>query len=112
MSRTIKTNSGLEFITNIGTERFIAILCKEVGAKYEEDPLGFGPVMAYEMTEDEAKEAAVLITQFLSKEKYFRLFNKIKDSVFGSDATIETFITAAECLVNDLKQSNGYECVS
>ena len=38
MSRTIITKSGSEFITSIGTERFIAILCKEVGAKYEEDP--------------------------------------------------------------------------
>jgi hypothetical protein len=112
MSRTIITKSGSEFITSIGTERFIAILCKEVGAKYEEDPMGFGPVMAYEMTEEEVNDAVYRIKEFLYREKYFRFFNKIKDKVFGTDATIETFVTAVECVVDDLRQSNGYECVS
>jgi len=111
MSRTIKTRSGSEFATSIGTERFMAILCKEVGAKYEEDPLGFGPVMAYEMTEDEAYEAAVLITQFLSKERYYRFFDKIKNAVFTPDSTIDVFVEAAERLVSDLKRSKGYECL-
>lgn len=111
MSRTIKTNSGSEFLTSVGTERFIAILCKEVGAKYEEDPMGFGPVMAYEMTEEEAKDAAYRITEFLSRERYFRFFEKIKLAVFGPDATIETFVTAAESIAGELKESKGYECV-
>ena len=111
MSRTIKTNSGSEFVTSVGTERFIAILCKEVGAKYEEDPMGFGPVMAYEMTEEEAKDAAYRITEFLSRERYFRFFEKIKLAVFGQDATIETFVTAAESIAGDLKESKGYECL-
>jgi len=111
MSRTIKTNSGSKFVTSVGTERFIAILCKEVGAKYEEDPMGFGPVMAYDMTEAEARDAAYRITEFLSRERYFRFFNKIKNVAFGEDATIETFVTAAECIVSDLKESKGYEYV-
>ena len=111
MSRTIKTNSGSEFMTSVGTERFIAILCKEVGAKYEEDPFGFGPAMAYEMTEYEAKDAAYRITEFLSRERYFRFFEKIKPVVFGPDATIETFVTAAESISRDLRDSKGYECV-
>lgn len=29
MSRTIKTNSGSEFITNISNEEFIGVLCKK-----------------------------------------------------------------------------------
>ena len=111
MSRTIKTNSGSEFTTSMGAEGFIAILCKEVGAKYEEDPMGFGPVMAYEMTEEEAKDAAYRITEFLSRERYFRFFEKIKLAVFGPDATIETFITSAERVAGALKLSKGYECV-
>jgi len=111
MSRTIQTNSGSEFVTSVGTERYIAILCKEVGAKYEEDPMGFGPVMAYEMTEEEAKDAAYRITEFLSRERYFRFFEKIKLAVFGQDATIETFVTAAESIAGDLKESKGYECL-
>lgn len=111
MSRTIKTNSGSKFMTSVGTERFIAILCKEVGAKYEEDPWGFGPAMAYEMTEEEAKDAAYRITEFLSRERYFRFFEKIKSVAFGPDATIETFVTAAERVVDDLRQSKGYKCL-
>ena len=104
-------NFTADFSTSVGTERFIAILCKEVGAKYEEDPMGFGPVMAYEMTEEEAKDAAYRITEFLSRERYFRFFEKIKLAIFGTDATIETFVTAAESISRDLKQSKGYECV-
>ena len=111
MSRTIKTNSGYEFSTSVGTERFIAILCKEVGAKYEEDPMGFGPVMAFEMTEEEARDAAYRITEFLSRERYFRFFEKIKSKAFGPDATIETFVTAAESISRELRESKGYECV-
>ena len=111
MSRTIITNSGSRFVTSIGTERFIALLCKEVGAKHEEDPMGFGPVMAYEMSEEEANDAAYRIVEFLSRERYFRFFDKIKAIAFGPDATIETFVTAAECVVNDLRLSKGYECV-
>lgn len=111
MSRTIITNSGSEFVTSVGTERFIALLCKEVGAKHEEDPWGFGPVMAYEMSEEEASDAAYRIVEFLSRERYFRFFEKIRPLAFGPDATIETFVTAAECVVNDLRLSKGYECV-
>lgn len=111
MSRTIKTNSGSKFVTSVGTERFIAILCKEVGAKYEEDPWGFGPVMAYDMTIEEARDAAYRITEFLSRERYFRFFEKIKAVAFGPDATIDTFVTAAECAARDLKDSEGYGCL-
>lgn len=111
MSRTIKTKSGSDFVTSINTERFIAILCKEVGAKYEEDPWDFSPIMAYEMTEEETKDAVYKITEFLSKERYFRFFDKIKNSCFNKDATIETFITAVESVINDFRQSGGYECI-
>ena len=39
MSRTIKTNSGSEFVTSINSESLIGALCKEVGAKHENDLL-------------------------------------------------------------------------
>ena len=111
MSRTIKTKSGSDFITSINTERFIAILCKEVGAKYEEDHRDFSPIMAYEMNEEETKDVVYKLTEFLSKERYFRFFNKIKIQVFDKDATIETFISAVESVINDFRQSGGYECI-
>ena len=56
MSRTIVTNSGSVFLTNVSSERLIGAICKEVGGKYYEDVGDYGPVMAYEMTGEEVKE--------------------------------------------------------
>ena len=39
MSRTIITNSGSQFLTNISSEKVIGELCKLVGAKYSNDYL-------------------------------------------------------------------------
>jgi len=109
MSRTIKTNSGSEFITNISTEQFIGILCKEVGAKHDNDFVG--PTMAYDMTEEEANDVVYRITDFLSRERYFRFFEKIKPLFFNEDASIYTFIGSVEDIIDKLKQSKGYECL-
>ena len=70
MSRTIVTNSGSKFLTNISSERLIGLLCKEVDCKYFED--FDGPVMAYEMTEDEIHDVCVELGNFLTRERYFR----------------------------------------
>jgi hypothetical protein len=109
MSRTIKTNSGSEFITNISNEQFIGVLCKEVGAKYDSDFIG--TTMAYDMTEEEANDAAYRITSFLSRERYFRFFEKIKPLFFDEDASIYTFVGSVEDIIDKLKQSKGYECL-
>ena len=108
MSRTIVTNSGSSFLTSINSERLIGLLCKEVLCKYSEDL--DGPVMAYEMTEEEVKEVCVEIKNFLTREKYFRFFEKNKH-FFSEDANIYTFISFVENLINDLRDSGGYECV-
>jgi len=124
MSRTIKTNSGSEFITNISTEQFIGALCKEVGAKHGNNMVTSLPVnklfastdlviptMAYDMTEDEANDAAYRITTFLSRERYFRFFEKVKPLFFTNDASIYTFVESVEDIIDKLKQSKGYECL-
>jgi hypothetical protein len=108
MSRTIVTNSGSSFLTSISSERLIGAICKEVGGKYFED--FDGPVMAYEMTEEEVKEVCVEIKNFLTRERYFRFFEKHK-YLFSKDANIYTFISFVENLINDLRDSGGYECV-
>jgi hypothetical protein len=109
MSRTIKTNSGSEFITNISSVKFIGILCKEVGAKHYSDLLG--PAMAYDMTEEEANDAAYKITDFLSRERYFRFFEKVKPLFFTNEASIYTFVESVESIIDNLKKSKGYECL-
>ena len=108
MSRTIVTNSGSSFLTNISSERLIGSICKEVGGKYNED--FDGPVMAYEMTGEEVKEVCVEIREFLARERYFRFFEKHKH-FFSKDANIYTFVSFVGHLVNDLRDSEGYECI-
>lgn len=108
MSRTIVTNSGSKFLTNISSERLIGLLCKEVECKYFED--FDGPVMAYEMTEDEIHDVCVELGNFLTRERYFRFFDKHKH-FFSKDANIYTFVTFIEGLINDFRDSKGYECV-
>ena len=110
MSRTIVTNSGSSFLTNISSERLIGSICKEVGGKYHEDVGDYSPVMAYEMTGEEVKEVCVEISNFLTRERYFRFFEKHKHH-FSKDATIYTFVSFVENLINDLRDSEGYECV-
>jgi len=108
MSRTIKTNSGSKFITSINSEQLIGSLSKEVGGPYEMDLVG--PTMAYEMTADEVKYLAYKLTTFLSKERYFRFYEKNKH-FFSSDSTIYTFVSFVEEVIKNLKESGGYECI-
>ena len=108
MSRTIKTNSGSEFITSINSEALIGALCKEVGAKHDNDFVG--PNMAYDMTEEEANDAAYKLTLLLESRKYFRFFEKNKH-FFIKDAPINIFEDFVEDLINNLKKSKGYNCL-
>lgn len=108
MSRTIKTNSGSKFMTSINSEALIGSLCKEVGAKHDNDFVG--PSMAYDMTEEEANDAAYKLTLLLESRKYFRFFENNK-YFFIKDATIDIFENFIEDLINNLKQSKGYNCL-
>lgn len=108
MSRTIVTNSGSTFLTSVSSERLIGLLCKEVGGKYFED--FFDITMAYEMTEDEVRDVCVELSNFLTRERYFRFFEKHKH-LFSEDANIYNFISFVENLINDLRDSGGYECI-
>jgi hypothetical protein len=108
MSRTIVTNSGSTFLTSISSERLIGLLCKEVGGKYSEDFVDI--TMAYEMTDDEVRDVCIELGIFLRREKYFRFFEKHKH-LLSEDANIYNFISFVENLINDLRDSGGYECV-
>jgi hypothetical protein len=108
MSRTIITNSGSEFMTSINSEALIGALCKEVGAKHDNDFVG--PSMAYDMTEEEANDAAYKLIILLESKKYFRFFEKNKH-FFINDAPINIFEDFVEDLIDKLKQSKGYNCL-
>ena len=109
MSRTIKTNSGTQFMTSINSEKLIGTLCKEVGAKHDNDLVG--PSMAYDMTEEEADDAAYKLMMLLESGKYFRLYEKIKLIYFKEDQSIHIFIDFIEDLIGKLKQSKGYKTI-
>lgn len=111
MSRTVKTNSGSDFITNINSEELIGILCKEVGAKYYENYVIDIPTMAYDMNSEEASDAAYKLTSLLASGKYYRLFQKIKPLYFSKDSSIYDFTTFIENVIYNLKQSKGYTCL-
>jgi hypothetical protein len=108
MSRTIVTNSGSHFLSFFRSEKLIGHICKEVGGKYFED--FDGPVMAYEMTEVEVNDICIELSNFLTRERYFRFFEKHKH-FFSKDSTIYTFVSFVEGLINDLRDSKGYECI-
>lgn len=109
MSRTIKTNSGSEFITSINSESLIGILCKEVGARHGNDFVG--PTMTYEMTEEEANDTAYKLMMLLESGRYFRLYEKIKLIYFKEDTSIHLFEDFIEDLISKLKQSKGYKTI-
>lgn len=60
MSRTIETNSGSEFFTNISAEQFLGYLCRDIGVKHFYHNYGsFESItLAYSMTEEEALDTA------------------------------------------------------
>jgi hypothetical protein len=50
------------------------------------------------------------LSNFLTRERYFRFFEKHKH-FFSKDSTIYTFVSFVEGLINDLRDSKGYECI-
>jgi len=98
-------------MTSINSEKLIGTLCKEVGAKYFENNIVGIPSMAYDMTEEEADDAAYKLMMLLESGKYFRLYEKIKLIYFKEDQSIHIFIDFIEDLISKLKQSKGYKTI-
>ena len=71
MSKTIETNSGSKFLTNINFEHIIGTLCREVGAKFQDNEYcqdEHYADMAHEMTEEEVCDTIEKLKSFyLSK---------------------------------------------
>jgi hypothetical protein len=133
MSRTIITNSGSDFFTNVSSEKLIGELCKIAGAKYsntyqelrndriqkgldtsnldvsfQKFPKLYSNTMAYKITEAEAIETSDKLLNLLPKSQ--ELFEEFKD-YFGDDTTVEDFKSFIQETANDFLVSKGYNCV-
>lgn len=110
MSRTIITNSGSEFFTNINSEMLIGELCKMVSAKFFMFKMGNieDVKMSYSMTEEETLDAC---------DKLETLYNKVDEifpslvNYFGEGSNSNDLKEFIYYLIECLRDSKGYECV-
>lgn len=119
MSRTIITNSGSEFFTNISSEQTIGILCKISGAKHHIDSFAsyteeevkhhFDISMPYDVTEEEANDIAEKLLTLIPKAE--EVFPEVKIR-FSKQTTIEDFKLWIQSVADDFKKSKGYTCAS
>ena len=110
MSRTIITNSGSEFWTNINSEQMLGELCKDCNAKYyaETYPDRQYARLAYHMTEEEADAAAKGLRALAeSTERLMQKYSRY----LGPDVTAEDFEQILLEYAGDFERSRGYECI-
>ena len=111
MSKTIITKSGIKFITSINREHLIGTLCREIGAKFQDNEYCQNEHyadMAHEMSKDEALDTATKLKLFYNRgdeilEKYHYFFSK--------DYTSENFNDFLLEIIETLENSDGYECI-
>lgn len=108
MSRTIITNSGSEFFTNISSEQTIGRLCKIAGAKHHVDVFNLIS-MPYDVTEEEANDIAEKLLSLIPKAE--EVFPEVKIR-FSKQTTIEDFKLWIQSVADDFKKSKGYTCAS
>ena len=109
MSRTIITNSGSWFFTNINAEQMLGELCKEVGAKYF--PHSHMPSLAYSMTKKESDFAASQLRKLVEdNEKLNKLYTYCSNQFLGKNTTLEEFKQEILQFANDFEKSEGYIC--
>lgn len=109
MSRTIITNSGHKFYTNINSEELLGILCKISNAKYfKHDMFKNRYSLAYTMTEEEANDAAIKLNKL--KDSVNEIFLQVKD-FFEKGSTSDTLKKFIDDYIVDFKNSKGYYCI-
>lgn len=110
MSRTIITNSGSDFLTNINSEILIGVLCEMVGAKLYMFKQGrFKDVkMSYSMTEEETLDTCKKLEALYPKldEIFPELINFFEPGCNSND--LKEFL---DYIIECFKNSKGYECL-
>lgn len=110
MSRTIITNSGSDFWTNVNSEQMLGELCKDCGAKYyaENYPDRQYAKLAYSMTKEEADDAAKGLR--VLAQYPLPLIQKYR-SYLGAEVTADEFGQIILDYADDFEKSQGYECI-
>jgi len=106
MSRTIITESGSKFFTNINAEQLLGELCKKVGAKYFPD--AFGARLAYSMTKEEVIDTIQKLRTLEGKED-----EAIVEFVdfFEKGSTAKDFRESLQYYIGCFEKSEGYKCI-
>lgn len=108
MSRTIITNSGSDFFTNVNSEMFLGEICKLVDAKYYHSPFFNEDKLAFNMTEEEAKEAGEKLLALIPKvPQIFKSYKHYFESTASPKVMIETLEYYSKCFID----SKGYDCI-
>ena len=108
MSRTIITNSGSDFITNINAENLLGHLCEEAGVKFSTG-LFDNTTLAYSMTKEEAIQAGQGLLKLT--ERVDILYPKYKIYLHKT-VGVTGFKHIIEDYAKDFIKSEGYDCVS
>ena len=110
MSRTIITNSGSEFFTNINSEQLIGELCKMVNAKFFMYKTYFTEdiKMAFSMTEEETIDACEKLKTLY--ERVDEIFPDLSD-FFEKGSTSVDLKEFLDYIIECLITSKGYECI-
>lgn len=110
MSRTIITNSGSEFWTNVNSEQMLGELCNDCNTKafIEEYPDRKYYRLAYSMTREESQKAAEGL-RFLSTKTDI-LMQKYR-KFLGPEVTADDFKQILLEYADDFEKSEGYECI-
>lgn len=107
MSRTIITNSGSDFYTNISSEQLLGRLCVLAGAKFFNDKVNNIPFpkLAYSMTEEEATDTA-------DKLEVLKTVLPVFFANFVEYAnTVEELLSFVDFYIDAFRKSKGYNCI-
>lgn len=109
MSRTIITNSGSEFFTNVNSEQLLGVLCMLANAKYFKSPIGEHDYrLAYSMTKEEVEDTIEKLKSL--KEHSESIFPQVKD-YFEKGCTVDDLNQFIDDSIVDFRISEGYHCI-
>lgn len=112
MSRTIITNSGIEFFTNISSEEFLGEICEDLDAKFYSIDYGvyIRKTLAYSMTKDEAIITAIKFRKLAESENLEKYRKKYKH-FYDNNINIKEFKEDLLYYADLFEKSEGYKCI-
>lgn len=113
MSRTIETNSGSDFLTNINGENFLGEICRDLNVKHYYNDYGGGYeyiTLAYSMTEEETLDIAKKLRNLTTNDDIYLYYNKYK-LFFSDDTDIFEFKGTLLYYADLFEESKGYKCI-